>query len=55
LVITLTGITGEVIYRNLIPQVITYRQTLSENLPKGLYFLTVSSTQAVTVKKIIIQ
>lgn len=55
LVIKLVDIQGHVIYSNTIKNVIDYRETIYNQLPKGLYFLTVNNGSKVQIQKVIVR
>jgi hypothetical protein len=55
LVITLTNLQGQVVYRNTVSRVLTHQENIDRELAKGLYFLTVNNGNEVQVKKVIIQ
>jgi len=55
LVITLTNIQGQVIYQNTITNAVNHQETISNELSKGLYFLTVNNGKEVKIQKVIVQ
>jgi hypothetical protein len=55
LVITLTNIQGQVIYQNKVTNVVNHQEPISNQLSKGLYFLTVNNGNEVKVQKVVVQ
>lgn len=55
LVITLTNIQGQVIYQNKVTNVDFHNETISNELSKGLYFLTINNGREVKVQKVVVQ
>jgi hypothetical protein len=55
LVISLTNIQGQVVYRNTVANVTTHQETIGSNLSKGLYFLSINNGSEVKVQKVVIQ
>lgn len=55
MIISLTSITGQVIYQNIVKNAVTYQETIDQNLSKGMYFLTVNNGGEVKVQKVVIQ
>jgi hypothetical protein len=55
LVITLTNIQGQVVYQNRVSHAVNHQETISGDLSKGLYFLSVNSGKEVKVQKVIVQ
>jgi len=55
MVITLTNIQGQVIYQNNVKNAVNYQETISNDLAKGLYFLTVNNGKDVKVQKVVVQ
>jgi hypothetical protein len=55
LTITLTNIEGQVIYRNVVKNVMNHQETIDNQLAKGLYFLSVNNGKEVKVQKVVVQ
>jgi hypothetical protein len=55
LVITLTNIQGQVVYRNNVANALNHQETIDSELSKGVYFLTVNNGKEVKVQKVIVQ
>jgi hypothetical protein len=55
LIISLTNIQGQVIYRNKVANRISYAETIDQKLPKGLYFLSVNNGTEVKVQKLVVE
>ncbi len=55
MVITLTNIQGQVVYQNNVAKAINFTETISNDLSKGLYFLSVKTGKEVKVQKVIVQ
>jgi hypothetical protein len=55
MVITLTNLQGQIVYRNQVKNALHHRETIGENLSKGLYFLSVNDGKEVRFKKIVVQ
>lgn len=55
LVITIVDVQGHVVYTNTIKGVVEYKETIDNQLPKGLYFLSVNNGREVEIQKVIIQ
>jgi len=55
LVISLTNIQGQVIFRNTVKNTINYQETIDNNLAKGLYFLSVNNGKEVKVQKVVVE
>jgi hypothetical protein len=55
MVITLTNIQGQVVYRNKVTNAVNHQETISGELSKGLYFLTVNNGTEVKVQKVVVQ
>lgn len=55
MVITVMDIQGHVVYSNHISGVSTHTEVISENLTKGIYFLSINNGKEVKVQKVIVQ
>jgi hypothetical protein len=55
LVITLTNIQGQVVYQNKVANAVNHQETISNDLSKGMYFLSVNNGKEVKVQKVIVQ
>ncbi|MFA6129262.1 MAG: T9SS type A sorting domain-containing protein [Bacteroidales bacterium] len=55
LVVTLTNIQGQVIYRNRVANTVNYQETIDPGLSKGVYFLSVNNGKEVKVQKVVVQ
>jgi len=55
LTITLTNIQGQVIYKKVVKNALTYQETIDNQLAKGLYFLSVNNGKEVKVQKVVVQ
>ena len=54
LIITLTNMQGQVLYRKTIDDAVSCQETIDANLSKGMYFLTVNHGKEVKVQKVIV-
>lgn len=55
LVISLTNIQGQVVYQNRVNNVVNHRETIDNNLSKGIYFLSLNNGREVAVQKVVVQ
>lgn len=53
--ITLSNIQGQVMYQNTVSNTLNHREVIDNNLPKGMYFLSLNNGKEVMVQKIIVQ
>jgi hypothetical protein len=53
--ITLVDISGHVVYQKLVTSIVSHQEKINENLPQGLYFLTVRSGKEVKVEKVAVR
>jgi hypothetical protein len=55
LVITLTSIQGQVVYRKVVKSAISFRESIGNDLAKGVYFLRVANGSELRTSKVILQ
>jgi len=55
LVISLTNIQGQIVYRNTVANVVSHQEVISSGLSKGVYFLSVNNGREVKVQKVVVQ
>lgn len=55
LIIKLTNIQGQVVYQNKITNTLSHRETIDNQLSKGLYFLSVHSGHESRIQKVVVQ
>jgi hypothetical protein len=55
LVITLTNLQGQIVYRNQVKNVLHHSETIGDRLSKGLYFLSVNDGKEVRTRKVVVQ
>jgi hypothetical protein len=53
--ITLMDIQGHVVYKNTVSGVINHTERISEDLTKGVYFLSINNGKEVKVQKVLVQ
>ena len=51
----LISLTGRVVYQESHEAVLRHKETINQNLPKGIYFLMVESVSGVKTQKLIIR